>query len=136
MSQAQQQAYIAGLFQLLESLIITALIAGIVAASSTLSDNGKIDWQVTGGAFAIAFLFSLAHGLATYLKMLPPPTVDSTAQVLPLQGLGVTQAQAPLNRSEKTVGPSAIMLDAMSQEETVKRPAVDGGVVESGKAEQ
>jgi hypothetical protein len=136
MSQAQQQAYIAGLFQLLESLIITALIAGIVAASSTLSDNGKIDWQVTGGAFAIAFLFSLAHGLATYLKMLPPPTVDSTTQVLPLQGLGVTQAPMAQNSAQKGVEPRAILLGAMEQEETVKRPAVDGGVVESGKAEQ
>jgi hypothetical protein len=99
MSSAQQQASIAGLLQLLESLIITALIAGIVAASSTLSDNGRIDWQVTGGAFAIAFLFSLAHGFATYLKMLPAP---------PLQGGGVVQAQVAQNSAEKAVAPRAI----------------------------
>lgn len=56
------------LWQLLESAIITALIAGLAALQPVLSGTGPIDWHQAALAFGYAALFSLAISLATYLK--------------------------------------------------------------------
>jgi hypothetical protein len=115
-----KQATTAALIQLLESMIITAIIAGIVAASSTLSDNGKINWTITGGAFGLAFLFSLAHSFAAYVKMLPAPNSVSMDQLGSVLDGFITKLQT--NNAQKTPGPSPILLGTTAQ--TSQTPVV------------
>lgn len=67
MSQQAKQA----LLQLVESLLITALITGIISASAAISTSGTLDWQLIGWLFGASFLFSLAHGIAAYFKSIP-----------------------------------------------------------------
>lgn len=61
------------LIQFLESIVITALIAGIASISNLLIGNGEINWQQAGITFGFAIVFSLAHSLSAYLKALPAP---------------------------------------------------------------
>jgi hypothetical protein len=56
------------LIQLAESLVITALIAALIAIGPVLLATGPIDWTHALLAFVIAFVFSVAHGGAAYLK--------------------------------------------------------------------
>jgi hypothetical protein len=67
MSQQTEQA----LLQLIESLLITALITGIISASAAIATNGSINWQLVGFLFGTSFLFSLGHGVAAYFKTVP-----------------------------------------------------------------
>lgn len=67
MTQQAKQA----LIQLIESLLIMALISGIISASAAISTSGKLDWQLIGWLFGASFLFSLGHGIAAYFKTLP-----------------------------------------------------------------
>ena len=59
------------LIQFIESIVITALIAGVASISNLLIGNGQINWQQAGITFGFAIVFSLAHSLSAYLKALP-----------------------------------------------------------------
>lgn len=59
------------LLQFAESMIITALIAGIASISNLLIGNGQINWTQAGITFGFAVVFSLAHSLSAYLKAIP-----------------------------------------------------------------
>lgn len=61
------------LIQFIESIVITALIAGIASISNLLIGNGQINWTQAGITFGFAIVFSLAHSLSAYLKALPSP---------------------------------------------------------------
>lgn len=61
------------LIQFLESIVITALIAGIASISNVLIGDGQINWTQAGITFGFAIVFSLAHSLSAYLKALPAP---------------------------------------------------------------
>ena len=67
MSKSAEQA----LLQLAESLLITALISGMIGASAAISDGGTINWQLVGFLFGTSFLFSLGHSIAAYFKAIP-----------------------------------------------------------------
>lgn len=94
MSKQAEQA----LLQLVESLLITALIAGIISASAAISAGGALDWQLIGWSFGTCFIFSLGHGIAAYFKTVPSsqeaqlgPAIDALITALekrypPLQG--------------------------------------------------
>lgn len=117
-----KQATNAALIQLVESIIITAIIAGIVAASSTLTNGGAIDWQITGGVFALAFLFSLAHSLTAYIKTLPAPNNVSMDDLGTVLDDFVTRIEKSLQASmpQKAAGPSPIILGTTVQPQTVQ----------------
>ncbi len=51
----------------LQSLFITALIAGLIAAAQYLTAPGEVNWTAVGYAVVIAIIFSFAHGLAKYV---------------------------------------------------------------------
>lgn len=71
------------LFQFAESILITALIAGIASLSNLFVGDGQINWTQAGITFGFAVLFSLAHSISAYLKAIP------AAQQQPdLSGLG------------------------------------------------
>lgn len=59
------------LLQLVESLLITALITGIISASAAIAADGSINWQLVGFLFGTSFIFSLGHGIAAYFKSVP-----------------------------------------------------------------
>lgn len=56
------------LIQLVESLLISALVAGIAAITPMLAGSGAIDWQQTANIFFLAVIFSIAHGVVAYFK--------------------------------------------------------------------
>lgn len=104
MSQQAKQA----LIQLIESLLITALIAGIISASAAISTHGTLDWQLIGWLFATSFLYSLGHGIAAYFKTIPGSqeaqlgmAIDALITALekryptPLQGGSAPQEKQP-----------------------------------------
>lgn len=71
------------LIQFAESIVITALIAGIASLSNLFVGDGQINWYQAGITFGFAVLFSLAHSISAYLKAIP------AAQDQPdLSGLG------------------------------------------------
>src|SRR5512142_266463 len=59
------------LIQFAESILITALIAGIASLSNLFVGNGQINWTQATITFAFAVLFSLAHSVSAYLKAIP-----------------------------------------------------------------
>lgn len=61
------------IIQFIESVIITAILAGIAAASPLLQGHESINWQAAGGVFLTAFGYSLATGVVTYFKLKPSP---------------------------------------------------------------
>lgn len=58
--------------QLFESLLITGFIAGAVAIIPLLNGPSDIHWPQILFLFLFAFLFSLGHGIAAYLKPAQP----------------------------------------------------------------
>lgn len=64
------------LIQFLESIIITAIIAGIVSLSSVAISTGPFNWHTAGLSFGLAVAFSLAHSVAAYLKAQPATSID------------------------------------------------------------
>jgi|SRR6266568_260635 len=103
MSKQTEQA----LLQLVESLLITALITGIIGASAAISAGGWINWQLVGFLFGTSFLFSLGHGVAAYFKVASNSqevqlgiAVDALITALekrypPLQGVSTPQEKTP-----------------------------------------
>jgi hypothetical protein len=82
MNTTQKTATQQALIQFVESIVITAIIAGIVSISSALTGTGAINWREVGLNFGLAVAFSLAHSLTAYLKAMP-----ATGQI-DLAGLG------------------------------------------------
>lgn len=82
MNTAQKTATQQALVQFIESIIITAIIAGIVSIATALTGTGAINWREVGLNFGLAVAFSLAHSLTAYLKAMP-----ATGQI-DLAGLG------------------------------------------------
>ena len=64
LSSAQRQA----LIQLVESMIITAFIAGLLSIAPLIETDGPLDWGKIGLFFLFAVLFSLAHSAVAYFK--------------------------------------------------------------------
>ena len=64
LSSAQQRA----LIQLIESMIITAIIAGIFSIAPLIESDGPLDWGKIGLFFLFAVIFSLAHSAVAYFK--------------------------------------------------------------------
>ena len=99
MGKQAEQAFL----QLAESLLITALITGVVGASAAIAADGSINWQLVGFLFGTSFIFSLGHGVAAYFKTVPNSqeaqlgiAVDALLTALekrypPLQGVGSDQ---------------------------------------------
>lgn len=101
--------------QFIESLIITAIIAGLVSASALLTGTGTINWQEVGISFGLAFAFSLAHGLAAYLKNVPSPDQAQMAMLSStLDGL-VTDIQrriGPISSAQPAIPTQAVQQPA------------------------
>lgn len=84
------------LVQFIESMLITALIAGLFSISTYITTDGPIDWTKIVYAFGLAVAFSVAHSLAAYFKpsnVELSTLIEATAQALekryqtqPLQG--------------------------------------------------
>jgi len=66
------------LIQFIESILITAVIAGLFAASLALGQDGPVDWKEVGAVAAFAFIFSVAHSVAAYFKQHPPVQIVSS----------------------------------------------------------
>lgn len=66
------------LVQFLESMLITACIAGLLSIEPLIAGTGSIDWQVAATTFGLAVFFSLAHSIAAYFK---PSQPDLSAAV-------------------------------------------------------
>jgi hypothetical protein len=64
------------LIQFIESIIITAIIAGIVSISSVVTGTGPLNWHEATLNFGLAVAFSLAHSVAAYLKAQPATSID------------------------------------------------------------
>ena len=98
------------LIQFLESIVITALIAGIASISNLLIGNGEINWTQAGITFGFAVVFSLAHSLSAYLKAIP-----AAQQGQPdLSGLG-TVLDAFLNSLQQRIEASRTPVIAQVQ---------------------
>lgn len=67
MSKQTEQA----LIQLAESLLITSFISALLSAAAAIPANGALNWRLVSFMFGLAFLFSLAHGIAAYFKTQP-----------------------------------------------------------------
>lgn len=109
------------LIQFVESMVITALIAGIASISNLLIGNGEINWTQAGITFGFAVVFSLAHSLSAYLKAIP-----AAQQGQPdLSGLG-TVLDAFINslqqRIEAAQKPVATQPQATQQAATTATP--------------
>ncbi len=114
MSSKTQQA----LIQLLESMAITALIAGLFSIGTILAGNGPIDWRQVGIAFGLAVAFSLAHSLATYFKASNQvelgtaieAVIDAIEQRFGALAQPITPDQAPMapNRTTMLNTPSVV----------------------------
>lgn len=76
---ATQQA----LLQFLESIAITAFLAALISIGPLLTGAGPLDWRLVGTTFGLAFVYSLGHSIAAYLKAADPnsPTGASEAQL-------------------------------------------------------
>lgn len=79
--------------QFIESLIITAIIAGLVSASALLTGTGAINWQEVGVSFGLAFAFSLAHGFTAYIKNVPSPDQAQSAALSSTLDALITEIQ-------------------------------------------
>ena len=56
------------LLQLLESLLISAIIAGLFSASTLIMANGPIDWNRVAYTFGLAAVISVGHSLTAYFR--------------------------------------------------------------------
>jgi uncharacterized membrane protein len=55
------------LLKTLQSLLITAIIAGLIAGATYLNNPEPINWQHLGYIVIIAIVFSFAHGIAKFI---------------------------------------------------------------------
>lgn len=117
-----QQAFI----QFIESILITAIIAGLVSISGLITGTGPLNWTQVGIDFGLAVAFSLAHSLAAYLKALPAPS-QQTGQAIDLNILGTvlddlfSQFQ---NRLNVLTVPVAAPTPIQPQQSTIQGPLV------------
>src|SRR5437016_11125530 len=63
------------ILQFVDSLLITAIIAGFFSIAAAIAGNGPIDWKQVLLSFALAFVFSVAHSIAAYFKASSQPDV-------------------------------------------------------------
>jgi len=54
--------------QLIRSILITAIIAGLVSAGTLITTDGPIDWNRIIYTFGLAVAFSVAHSVAEYFR--------------------------------------------------------------------
>jgi|SRR5579883_1063090 len=62
----------AALIQFLQSLIISALVTALIAIGPLLMATGPVDWKQIGLVAGVAFILSILHGVAEYLKQYNP----------------------------------------------------------------
>lgn len=117
------------LLQLLESLFITAIIAGLFSASTLITTDGPIDWHQVLYAFSLAVAFSIAHGLVAYFKpsdLTLSEVIDAMYQALErryqTQPLGAIQG--PLVVVHPPQGTTVSTPQPTPLEDTQPRPAV------------
>jgi hypothetical protein len=60
------------LIQLVESILLSASIAGLVSVEPIIAGTGPIDWRVVLTTFGLATAFSIAHSVAAYFKPAQP----------------------------------------------------------------
>lgn len=114
------------LIQFLESIVITALIAGIASISNLLIGNGEINWQQAGITFGFAIVFSLAHSLSAYLKALPAPAGQGQPDYSSLGTVldaFLTSLQQRLDAASTPVVHLAQTLQPVPQPQAVQQPA-------------
>lgn len=75
------------LLQFVESLAISALLAGFFSAYPFLSGEAT-DWRTVGTVFLSSALYSVATSLATYYKLKPPPGQTSMTAATTTPGTG------------------------------------------------
>jgi len=102
MSTPQKTASQQALIQFIESIVITAIIAGIVSVSSAITGSGPINWHEVWLNFGLAVAFSLAHSLTAYLKALPSNTQTGQPDLI---GLGAA-IEALTNIVQQRVQPT------------------------------
>lgn len=122
------------LLQFIESIFITAVIAGLFSASTLITTDGPIDWRRVIFAFGLAVSFSLAHSLVAYFKpndltlsevieaMMQALEKRSQTQPLPVQGPLVVVHPQGTTVSTPQVTPGTPQ--APLPEDTQPRPAV------------
>ncbi len=137
---AQQRA----LVQLIESMIITAIIAGFFSIAPLIESDGPLDWGKIGLFFLFAVIFSLAHSAVAYFKAtnLEVGTVleqvvnalEKRYSVPPLQG-GQNAFVRPIGQGNTTTGYPAVIQQPQAYQnattaqnqslvDTAPRPAV------------
>lgn len=104
---AQQQA----LEQFLYGILISALLAALSAIMPYVSSD-TVNWRFVGIVGGVAFLASLGHSVAVYLRAIQTPNVKSTdlvsvADLLDLlaDGLSKRYATRPISTPTESVGP-------------------------------
>jgi hypothetical protein len=60
------------LIQLIESILLSASIAGLVSVEPLIAGTGPVDWHVVLTTFGLATAFSIAHSVAAYFKPSQP----------------------------------------------------------------
>lgn len=144
---AQQQA----LEQFLYGILISALLAALFAIMPYVSSDGAINWKFVGIVGGAAFLASLGHSIAVYLRAIrisnvKPADLVSVADLIDLLADGLSKRYvtqpistpitpaSPVTTSVHSVDLSSvpahlaslsdIPLQDIASQQTAKRPAV------------
>lgn len=70
------------LLQLVESMLISASVAGLLSVGPLFAGDGTLDWSKIDYVFLFAFAVSLAHSIVAYFKPIQPVAAMSAEAIV------------------------------------------------------